>query len=120
MAVIALCLRALWPGPMAGSAPPSDLATLFTEHALCLAQAKDDKAALPRDQAPSQPEKHADHNGLGCCVLHVAAGFIFTRVFDITPITFVRRVVLQQELARLALSWRLIGPHQARAPPEAI
>jgi hypothetical protein len=65
IAVLALCLRLAWPAPPLSLIGPAD----FGEHALCLAAGSD--APPPGNNAPAD---HADHDGLGCCVFHVASG----------------------------------------------
>jgi len=118
-AVVALCLRLLWPPLPAPTLDPLDLAAALGEHALCLAAAAANGDAAPRlPQEPAGPAGHSDHDGLGCCAWHGATGFILPRGAAVTRIAFVeylRDVAAERPIAPR----RTASPAQARAPPRA-
>ena len=121
LAVLALCLRLGWPEPVV---PPAvdgaSLAAALGEHALCLAGATtEDRTSLPRDRQPRAPGDHADHDGLGCCLWHAAAGFTLPQTTAVARVAFVEIRVPRLPTPAPAGLPRPIGPLQARAPPEA-
>lgn len=121
LAVLALCLRLAWPGPVVlPTADDASLAAALGEHALCLAGVgADDKIPLPRDQRPPGPGDHADHDGLGCCLWHAAAGFTLPQIAAVARAAFVEIRVSRVKTPAPAGFLRPMGPLQARAPPEA-
>jgi hypothetical protein len=121
LGTLALCLRLAWPGPAAPLMPDPGLAAALGVHALCLAAAPaDDRAPFPRGQKWPSPGDPADHDGLGCCLWHVVAGFTLPRFVGIVPIAFIERPLPRLGLVASALPSRTIGSVQARAPPEAV
>jgi hypothetical protein len=120
LGTLALCLRLVWPGPMVPLVPDATLASIFGEHALCLAgPLADERTVLPSDQKPPSPGDHADHDGMGCCLWHAAVDFTLPRISAFVPVAFVERPLPRLAPVAPALSSQLIGPVQARAPPEA-
>ena len=118
LALFALCLRLAWPAPPVPTTPDAGLLAALGEHALCLAAPPAEGKPDPSRDNP-QPADHADHDGLGCCLWHAAAGFTLPRVGEVALIAFVQQLLLQLPPAAPTASERRIGPLQARAPPEA-
>jgi len=120
LAIVALCLRIVWPGAAVAPSLNPDLAfaAVLGEHALCLAAATgEDKAPSPRGQDPAGPGDHADHEGLGCCLWHAATSIALPRSPTVAPILFSERAIANLSRAAPRHYSHLIGPHQARAPP---
>jgi hypothetical protein len=115
LALLALCLRLLWPSPPVPAAPDTGFLAALGEHAMCLAgPVADGKAPLPRN-AP-QPNDHADHDSLSCCLWHAAAAFTLPQVgaaVGLAAIETRTRVAMAAGL----VSSRDHSPAQARAPP---
>ena len=117
LAVLALCLRLVWPtAPSVGSADITAL-TGLGEHALCLAaSANADPAPIGSDRAPAPIGDHADHDHSLCCLWHAATGFVVPQVAAVARIAFA-------EVAPAAAAppefqpAGLIGPTRARGPP---
>jgi hypothetical protein len=73
LAVLALCFGLAvqaWTPQVVFPAPDTDLATLFGEHALCLAAAHGE---APADPGHDQPAPSHDHHL--CCLFHANFGF---------------------------------------------
>jgi hypothetical protein len=117
LAVLALCLRLVWPAPPSVGSADITALTGLGEHALCLAaSANADAPPIGSDRAPAPIGDHADHDHSLCCLWHAAAGFLVPQVAAVARIAFA-------ELAAAAAAppefhpAGLIGPTRARGPP---
>jgi hypothetical protein len=115
LAILALCLRLALPVSM--PAPPQfDAAAALGEHALCLSG---DRAAVPREAPRAPPGEHAEHNGLGCCLWHVATAFLLPRIDPPLRPAFAASLPAVAAPAATAPS-RTAGLVQARGPPTGV
>ena len=117
LAILALCLRLVWPTPASlGSADIMALAGLG-DHALCLAgSGSADPAPIGNHRLPAPVRDHADHDHSLCCLWHAAAGFVVPQFAAVARIAFAEAA----PTAATPLEFQpagLIGPIRARGPP---
>jgi hypothetical protein len=117
LAVLALCLRLVWPvPPSVGSADVTAFIGLG-EHALCLAaSASADAAPIRSDSVPEPIGDHVDHNHSLCCLWHSAAGFVLPQIAAVAPITFAEAAPAAAAPLEFQFTG-LIGPIRVRGPP---
>jgi hypothetical protein len=120
LALLALCLRLVWPAPPSiGSADVTAFIGLG-EHALCLAaSASADAAPIRTDSVPEPVGDHADHNHSLCCLWHAVAGFTVPQVASVARVAFAEAVppVATGSEYRSA---DLTGSNRARGPPKEV
>jgi hypothetical protein len=117
LALLALCLRLVWPSPPVPAAPDTGFLAALGEHAMCLAvPVADRKAPLPRERNAPQPNDHADHDSLSCCLWHAAAAITLPQVGAAVGLAVIETRTRVAIAAGLASS-RDHRPAQARAPP---
>jgi hypothetical protein len=116
IAVLALCLRLVWPAP---PIPPAvigaDGVATFGEHALCLAGGGD----LPASgkETPAAPADHADHDSARCCLFHAVSGVTPVPPAAAMRIAFVAPAPPSVEAVPYRAPAYPRGTSPARAPP---
>jgi hypothetical protein len=113
IAVLALCLRLVWPAPpMPSAVIGADGVATFGEHALCLAGGGD----LPASgkEAPAAP---ADHDSARCCLFHAVSGVTPVPPAAAMRIAFVAPAAPSVEAVPYRAPAYPRGTSPARAPP---
>ena len=117
LAVLALCLRLVWPTPPSVGSADITALTGLGEHALCLAaSANADPAPIGSDRAPAPIGDHADHDHSLCCLWHAATGFVVPQVATVARIAFAEVAAAAAAPPEFQPAG-LIGPTRARGPP---
>ena len=120
LAVLALCLRLVWPVPQSVGSADVTVLTGLGEHALCLA-ASASSGAVPThsDSVPAPVGDPADHDHSLCCLWHAVPGF------TVPQLAFLARVAFAETVPPVATgseyrSADLTGSNRARGPPQEV
>jgi len=120
LAVLALCLRLVWPVPPSVGSADATVLTGLGEHALCLAASSSSGAVSTHsDSVPAPVGDPADHDHSLCCLWHAVPGFTVPQFASLARIAFAATVppVATGSEDRSA---DLTGSNRARAPPKEV
>jgi hypothetical protein len=116
LAVVALCLRLVWPTPSAPVSADIIQLTGLGEHALCLAAPVGVVPAPIRGDTVPPAGDRPDHDHSLCCLWHAAGGFVMPQVATAIRIAFTEAAPAIAAASEFR-SADLIGPTRARGPP---
>ena len=93
LAVLALCLRLVWPVPPSVGSADVTVLTGLGEHALCLAASASSGAApIHSDSVPAPVGDPADHDHSLCCLWHAVPGFTVPQLAFLARVAFAETV----------------------------
>lgn len=120
LAILALCLRLVWPAPPSVGFADVTAFIGLEEHALCLAASVSSGAApIQSDRVPAPVGDHADHDHSLCCLWHAVAGFTVPQVASLARVAFAETVPPVATASEYR-SADLTGSNWARGPPKEV